>query len=153
MTETEMLSLSSGELIEGVNIILDLDCAEIHKANNVQLTFLTVSEFITEVNNGGLCQFFVNSSSKYAPYVSYSLSEIGATLLADHFNKFISDNRIDLNDLSSFKIKQVEDFETQNQRFDFDEFDDKLYKLQNEEDVSELLANYVRANLKELLSI
>ena len=153
MSETEFLSLSDEELIEGIHVILDLDCDEIYKTNNIQLTFLAVSEFNMEVNNGGLCQFFVNSGRKYAPYISDSLTEIGATLLVNHFNMFISDSGIDLNDLSSFKIQQVEDFEIQNQRFDFDKFDDKFYKLQNEEDISALLASYVRTNLTELLNI
>jgi len=31
-----------------------------------------------EVNNGGLCQFFVNSSSECVPFISKALEAVGA---------------------------------------------------------------------------
>ena len=150
MSEDELLKLSDDELTEGIYTILDLDCDD-NKPSDKQMYFLTISEFCREVNNGGLCQFFVNSSSKYAPYVSDSLNAINAVLLADNFNKFISDNQINLSNLSSFKIERVEDFEFQNKRYPFDEFDEQFYKLQSKEDISALLAEFARANISELI--
>lgn len=151
MPKDELLKLDNDELNEGIYIILDLDSDDNNKANSKQIAFLTISEFCREINNGGLCQFFVNSSSKYAPFVSDSLNAIGAVLIADLFNKFISDNRIDISDLSSFKIKQAEDFELQIQRYPFDDFDEQFYKLQEKEDLSTLLAEFTRANISELI--
>ena len=45
----------------------------------------------TEVNNGGLCQFFVNSSRIVAPFVSEYMAIVGAfELYLDFINIFLS---------------------------------------------------------------
>lgn len=97
-----------------------------------------------EVNNGGLCQFFVNSSRVTAPYISEYLGIIGA---ADHknlFASFIGKYNIDLSDLSSFKIQCTRDFEKQMLRYPFDEYDDAFYEL---ESLEIPLTAYIKQNL------
>ena len=59
--------------------------------------------FDMEVMNGGLCQFFVNESRFYAPYVSECLEKIGADDVRYTFLNFATENNLDLNDLSSFR--------------------------------------------------
>jgi len=99
-----------------------------------------------EVNNGGLCQFFVNSSRMVAPLVSEYMGIIGA---ADHkklYDDFTSKYGIDLNDLSSFDIEEAAEFEEQNQRYPFDEYDDAFYDM---EPLETYLKKFIRENVKD----
>ena len=97
-----------------------------------------------EVNNGGLCQFFVNSSRMFAPYISEYLGIIGAEEHQQLFDHFIHSNGIDVNELSSFRIQRIADFEMQTQRYPFDEYDDAFYALPS---LEEPLTAYIKANL------
>ena len=97
-----------------------------------------------EVNNGGLCQFFVNSSRAVAPYISEYLGIIGAEDHKTLFDTFVAKNQIDLTDLSSFEIRRTRDFEKQAVRYPFDEFDDAFYRLDTLE--TPLIA-YIRKNI------
>ena len=96
-----------------------------------------------EVNNGGLCQFFVNSSRCLAPYIGQYLRSVGADNHADLYEGFIRRNGIDTHDLSSFQISRVKDFEAQTQRYPFDTFDDAFYELPG---LEELLTAYIRTH-------
>ena len=44
-----------------------------------QKTVYILSIYDMEIQNGGLCQFFVNSSRSLAPYIEDNLNKIGAT--------------------------------------------------------------------------
>ena len=99
-------------------------------------------------NNGGLCQFFVNSSSDCAPFISEALEAIGATELRNLFEQFVNDNDIDVTDLSSFKITNLKEYEAQTERFDFDSFDERFYE---NEDFHQQVINYYRCNVEQLL--
>lgn len=97
-----------------------------------------------EVNNGGLCQFFVNSSRMFAPYISEYLGIIGADAHKQLFDDFINRHGINLSDLSSFQIHRIEDYENQTKRYPFDEYDDAFYQLPS---LEEVLTSYIKANL------
>ena len=99
-----------------------------------------------EVNNGGLCQFFVNSSRAVAPLVSDGLGVVGALEHKELFDCFVGKHQIDVNDLSSFAIRRVKDFEKQAKRYPFDEYDDKFYALPS---LQEPLTAYIREHLNE----
>lgn len=99
-----------------------------------------------EVNNGGLCQFFVNSSRAEAPYISDGLAAIGAREHKELFDGFVGRYGIDVKDLSSFTIRRVRDFEKQAKRYPFNEYDDKFYTLPS---LQGPLTAYIRAHLSE----
>ena len=99
-----------------------------------------------EVNNGGLCQFFVNSSRLAAPWVSDGLAAIGAKEHKELFDGFIGKYRIDVKDLASFSIRRVRDFEKQAKRYPFDEYDDQFYALPS---LREPLTAYIRQHIEE----
>lgn len=101
----------------------------VNSLNPYQKIFYSVNWLVTEVNNGGLCQFFVNSSRMVAPYVSEYMSAIGAMEHKKLFDKFVSDNNIDLNNLSSFDVDSFEEFNEQSERYPFDEYDDAFFNL------------------------
>ena len=112
--------------------------------NPHQKVLYTVNYLEMEVNNGGLCQFFVNSGRVLAPYISEYLEIIGAEEHKQLFDGFITKCGIDLNDLSSFVITRAQDFEKQTMRYPFDEYDSKFYELPS---LEESLTAYVRAHL------
>lgn len=108
----------------------------------------TLTKFEAEVNNGGLCQFFVNSSGDCAPYVSEALAEVGAEGIRALFDAFVADNGIDVRDLSSFKLRRAEDYEAQTKRFDFDAFDDRFYE---DTELHGQIVAYCRANVESIM--
>ena len=116
---TENIVSSQEDLIEGVNSL-----------NEEQRIFYAVFLLELEVNNGGLCQFFVNSSRMVAPIVSECMEMIGASEHKILYDAFIKKNQIDTYDLSSFDCENVEDYKPQYERYPFDEYDDDFYKLE-----------------------
>ena len=134
---TEQLSqLSDDELICAVwaraeNIVLSKeDMSEgFLSLNEEQRIFYAVNYLEMEVNNGGLCQFFVNSSRMVAPIVSDYMGIIGATEHKKLYDSFIEKHQINTYDLSSFDCETVEVFQSQYDRYPFDEYDDAFYEL------------------------
>ena len=151
MTNEELLNLSDDELFEAVNVIcyLDIDDEKIDSINACKRVLFTVINFDAEVNNGGLCQFFVNSSRISAPYVSESLGAINALKTKKLFDDFIRENDIDLENLESFIIDDLSEFEEQNNRYPFDDFDNAYYEI---EDINKLLVSYARENIDKLMA-
>lgn len=83
--------------------------------------YYIVNYFDMEVQNGGLCQFFVNSSRDVAPYVIECLNTIGAINYKKLLSDFIEEHNINLQDLNSFMIEDVEEYEAQTERYPFDD--------------------------------
>lgn len=108
-----------------------------------QRVVYTLDYMEREVNNGGLCQFFVNSSRMVAPFVSQSLEAITAVMHKELFDDFIADNNIDVNNLTSFICYDIEEFQGQYERYPFDAFDEKFYEYGTFEDA---LTAYIIAN-------
>ena len=99
-----------------------------------------------ELQNGGLCQFFVNSSRSLAPYVDECLQAIGAEKHRKLFAEFVSNNQIDLGNLDSFRISDIEDYAAQTERYDFDAFDNSFFELSPLQD---FIVAYIKANISE----
>lgn len=113
-----------------------------------QRLFYSLLRFVAEVNNGGLCQFFVNSSRECAPYISKSLEAVGAAELKAAFDSFIIENGIDINDLSSFAISSIDEYESRTVMYNFDSFDDKFY---DNDCLYEKMILFARENIDDLL--
>ena len=58
------------------------------------------------------------------------------------------ENNIDVNDLSSFKISNIDEYEAQTERFDFDSFDDKFY---DDENLHKQIIDYARKHVEQLI--
>jgi hypothetical protein len=149
----ELLSLSNEELWETIfdqNMIICEAAEETEDElalfSGARRTVYIINTFDAEVQNGGLCQFFVNSSRYLAPYVSEALAAIGADHHKKLYDEFIETNRIDVTDLDSFAISSVRGFKKQAKRYDFEAFDDRYYEF---EDMEDLIANYIRVNITE----
>ena len=153
MSNEDMASLSDDELFEAVlsRIEHKVDSFDewedgVNSLNNSQKIFYSINWLEVEVNNGGLCQFFVNSSRMVAPYVSEYMSIIGANNHKNLFDKFIMDNNIDLSNLSSFDIDDVDEYEKQIERYPFDDYDDAFYDM---EPLEVYLKKFAREHLED----
>lgn len=150
MGKENLLALEDEDFYEAMiclcgDAVYDIKAADLTKE---QILAYSLYMFEMEVNNGGLCQFFVNSSSDCAPFISEALEAIGATELRNLFVQFVNDNDIDVTDLSSFKIADVKEYEAQTKRFDFDSFDEKFYDNGN---FHRQVIDYFRCNVEQLL--
>ena len=105
-----------------------------------------LSIFDMELQNGGMCQFFVNSSRFLAPYIDECLQAVGAEEHRKLFVKFVADNQIDLYNLDSFRISRVEEYTAQAKRYDFDAFDNSFFELSPLQD---FIVAYIKANISE----
>lgn len=150
----ELVLLDDESLLEVLDMLLyiDIDYENIGSLNAEQLTVATILSYDREVQNGGLCQFFVNSSRYFAPFVASSLEKIGAAKMLSLFSSFISDNSIDVSDLESFIVYDIEEYDAQTERYPFDAFDDAYYELYESEDIETLLLEYVRSNINKIMS-
>ena len=106
--------------------------------------FYVIYVYNLEVFDGGLCQYFVNSSRELAPLLSDCLGEVNALDHKTLFDGFVRENGIDVNDLSSFKSNSVEAYLSQTKRYPFETFDAAFGELPA---LATYLIPYVRANL------
>ena len=150
MGKKNLLALEDEEFYEAMVCLCDDTVYDIKAPDLTKEQILAYSLYMfeMEVTNGGLCQFFVNSSSDCAPFISEALEAIGATELRNLFEQFVNDNDIDVADLSSFKISDVKEYEAQTKRFDFDSFDERFY---DDENFHRQVIDYFRRNIEQLL--
>ena len=153
MSESEMGSLSDSELFDAAFIRtsrkverFEDEIDGIRSLPHAAQVFYTVFIYDMEVNNGGLCQFFVNPSREIAPLLTECLDEIGAADHKDLFEAFVRDNGIDLNDLSSFEVSNNAEYMEQTRRFPYDDFDDRFVRLKS---LAELLPAYIREHITD----
>lgn len=156
LTKANSKSLEYDKLIKQLNDYFNnLSQEEKEKYGKQQLTIAVLEDYDMEVNNGGLCQYFVNSSRAGAPRLSEFLKEINAKKHKKLFDDFIRKNKIDVNDLDNFiieheeaelgKISSVSDDEKYYEKYKsnpFDDFDSEFYNLYREENLEDLIKEY-----------
>lgn len=108
---------------------------DLSQLNDDEKVFYVLYYFNAELQNGGLCQFFVNSSRKYAPLISEYLEEVGAIKHKKLYDDFIKDNDININDLSFFEINDLSEYQIKANSYPFDSFDDAFYELDELDDL------------------
>ncbi len=149
----DLLTLSDDDLYETI-YFQNLDIAEAAEDEDkesaqftgARKTVYVLGLFDSEIQNGGLCQFFVNSSRSVAPYVIESLRCVGADEHLILFDDFITTNNIDVSDLESFRVFSKRGYIKQTKRFDFDSFDDKYFELPA---LQEKVVTYIKNNINE----
>ncbi len=145
--------LSDEELFETV-YFQSLDFVDSHtdeatalsQMSDAQRTVYILSVFDAELQNDGLCQFFVNSSRTLAPYVGECLQTVGAEEHRKLLDAFVADNSIELSHLESYGIKDVSEYAAQRARYDFDSFDDAYVALPS---LQEYIVAHIKANIGE----
>ncbi len=149
----DLLTLSDDDLFEAI-YMQNIDIAEmaedeekeVEQFTGARRTVYVLSLFDSEIQNGGLCQFFVNSSRAVALYVSEALENVGAKEHLDLFEEFVTSNKIDVSDIESFKVFSIRGFKKQTKRYDFDSFDDKYYELPA---LQENVVGYIKDHINE----
>lgn len=157
MTIGDLAQLSNIELTEALSARMLYEEGEMEvnecltEFQGAKRIFYVVNYFDMEIQNGGLCQFFVNSSREVAPYVLNCLSMINAVSYKELLEKFVTENSISLENLDSFIIYDVDEFEEQLGSYPFDEFDDAYYELYEDNPLEELLIKYARKHIDEFI--
>lgn len=155
MSTEDLSALSDDELYEAVIFRIDSKVNEyddieegINSLSYTQKVFYSVSYLEMEVNNGGLCQFFVNSSRYVAPYVSEYMGVIGAIDHKKLYDGFVIRHTIDLDGISSVKEsdRPTDYYYSLYKKYPFSEYDDAFVKLIP---LKEYLVKYIRENLNE----
>lgn len=152
MPQAELLNMNDEDFYSAMECITEAEVYDLNGQKELSREMIYVYTLIKlemEVNNGGVCQFFVNSSSQCAPFVRDALKAVGALEIRELFESFVNDNGIDVCDLDSFKISRIEDFEEQTKRFDFDKFDERFYE--HHELHGQIIA-YARKNVDRILN-
>lgn len=122
------------------------------KYTEEQLTVVAATQYYDEVMNGGLCQFFANSSRNIASILSISLEKINSKEHKSHFDKFIKDNKINIKKLDSFVKEDKDDFISQYDEYPFEDFDNKFYDIDKTEKLCDLIVKYAKKNYKNIFT-
>lgn len=141
----EMLSDSE---INDYIIDLWVNYDENNKYTQEQLIVISLTAYDSEINSGGLNQFFSNSSREFAPIISDSLDKVKALKHKELFDNFIKENKIDLKKLESFDTDNVDEFIDQYDEYPFDEFDSEYYQL---ESLTNLILAYSKNNYNKII--
>lgn len=154
MEVSNLKMLDDDDLYEAVRVRIDNkvfateDMAEgLGKLSADEIIFYAVNTLDMEVNNGGLCQFFVNSSRVLAPVIGNCLAVIGAKEHQQLYEGFIARHHIDVADLSFFDVLDVADFAKHAERYPFEEYDNAFYELPP---VTEYLIPYIGNHTENL---
>lgn len=118
---------------------------EMSLLNEKEQVFYALDLLLMEVGNGGLCQFFGNSSSYIASLISDYLGLIGAEYHKELYDSFVKNNDIDLNNLQKFSYESEAQYDGLYEQYPFDEFDEAFYG--NVELLEEKLAKFIRDNI------
>lgn len=151
MPRAELMAMDDSDFFEAMEIVCEdavYDLKEQRDLPEALIFAYTLIKLEVEVNNGGLCQFFVNSSRDCAPFVSDALAAVGALETRSHFERFVAENGIDVRELSSFRISRLEEFEARTKRFDFDAFDDRFYE---DNTLHQRIVDYLRSNVEQIV--
>lgn len=108
--------------------------------------FYVLYTFDLEWCNGGLCQFFSNSSGEFAPYISDYLEIVGAIEHKKLYDDFIKENKINVNDLSFFKIEDLNEYQDIVNAYPFEDFDDEFSDL---EELADYIEKYYIEKMKK----
>lgn len=114
---------------------------DISQLDENEKVFYVLYYFNVEWQNGGLCQFFVNSSRIYAPLISEYLEIVGALEHKKLYDNFIEKNNIDVYNLSFFIHDDISEYKDKHDAYPFNEFDNEFYKLDQLDDYLEAYMN------------
>ena len=116
--------------------------------NEEQKTVYVLVLLEMEVSNGGLVQFFSNSSGECAPYVSEALEKAGAVDIKALYEKTIDKYDIDVWDLSPFKTEDMDEFSALYEKYDFDSFDNACVM---NDGLREHITEYMKDNIDSII--
>ena len=153
----EMLVANTEELVHEIGIYLHAKLEDDEELSGPEIPVFVLWLWNIEVQNGGLCQFFVNDG-EYAALVPASLQTIGADEYAALLCDFVEKHGIDLNELSQFKIdfdsdeKDFSEYTDIYEQYPFDDFDEAFFNLYGSDPLEGRLADYIRKNIDTFIT-
>jgi len=151
VSNEQLLAMSDEDLLYTVTVAMndrvytpDDPEAGFADLNEVQKNVYALCVYTTEMDCGGLCQFFVNQQSASAQQLPQALEAVGAQAHLALYRDFLNTNSIDPADLSGFAVETTEDFAVQYARFPYEAYDEAYYALPA---LHELLVAYIRENI------
>lgn len=151
MSAEELLALSDEELLgvvwvrtERFSAKFDTERRALDNMKDEQRIFYIVYYYMLQVNDGGLCQYFANSSRDTALFLSDAMEVIGANDHRTLFEDFLHDNKVATAALLSFAVDNAGDFRRMEKTYPFDDFNTAFYALPP---MTEAIAAYVRENV------
>lgn len=153
---SDLLELEDYELVmEVCDYIVDdiRRCAASGCAEDIPLEkffIVAVGNYDMEMQNGGLCQFFMNVGKAYAPILPDALNAIGASVHSELFLRFCDKHHIDRTDLKGFDCVDIDLYLKMLSKYPFEEFDQAYYDLDRENSLCALAAAYIRQHFGTL---
>ena len=153
MSCEELTTLDNSELCYAVTIrlwnktdpVAETFDEEIKMLNEKERLFFCVNEYLMEIENGGLLQFFCNHGDFIAPLLNDYLEEIGATQHKKLFEDFVKSNKIDLENLDAFRTSDSDKYIRLSEEYNFDEFDNSFCELTS---LEEYLGEFIKNNIE-----
>ena len=151
MSDEELLALSDEELLgviwirmERFSARFDTERRALDNMSAEQKNFYITYYYMLQVNDGGLCQYFANSSRDTALFLSDALEAVGAMEHRELFEDFLHHNKVATAALLSFKVDNSADFKKMERSYPFEEFNADFYALPP---MQSAIAAYVRENV------
>ena len=152
LDQEELVELMDDELCEAVFFRIydkmDDDSENLNLASEPEKKVYTVLEYYYEIENGGICQYLQNTMGKRNSLLIQYLEELDAKKNAKLFQDLIENNKIDYQELD--KIISEEGYEKANKEYSFDKYDEEYISIQEEEDILEMCAEYIREHISEV---
>lgn len=153
MNENQLLKLNDADLLMAVTMRADSrsnaaeDSEALAALGAEQRAAYTVALFDMEVMNGGLFQYFSNTSRNSAPYLAEALKAVGAPKMEALFTGFVGRHGIDISGLGGFILVTEEDFDEKYSQYPFEEFDCGFAAVYQAENLEALCAAFVREHI------
>jgi|SRR5215475_4482502 len=104
-----------------------------------------------EVNNGGFNQFYFNSSGQYSLMAVEGFRLFGATKHMQLMERANATYLSNVKNLERFNDGTLESFSESYKNNPLNELDDLFYKLEQEENLSQLRIRYIRSHVEEFI--
>ena len=138
MTREALLTMADADLTGTIGELLEKKFETENELTGPEIAVYTLWLFDLEVQNGGLCQFFQNSSGEFAPFVPSALLSVDAVEYEALLAHFLDETAMDLEHLDNC------DDEAHNAAYA--EFDDRYYALYEQQPLDAMVAAYIRAH-------
>lgn len=144
MTREELMTMDDADLVAAIGEKLDRKFEAENELTGPEIVVYTLYLFDQEVQNGGLNQFFCNSSSEMAPFVPSSLLNVEADEYEALLAHFLDETAMELDSL--------DDADDEKYAEAYGEFDDAYYAMYSEQPLDEMTAAYIRAHADVFVS-
>jgi len=140
----DMLELSDDEMI--TELLIELGEDDFDSLNESEKVIYTAAAFEMEVINGGVVQFLSNEAYGSASYVCEALKKLGAEEHLNLLQQNLEQNKVDINDLSSFVTDDLDAFSKLYNQYNFDSYENEYYNMSS---IPDYIRTYIRDHAED----